>query len=493
MLDSFGARSVLRVGNREYEIFRLDQCREEGVATDRACPFRFGFCWKTCCGKKTAQTVTAEDIRCLADLEPARHLEREIAFMPGRVLLQDFTGVPAVVDLAAMRDAMAATGRRPRSDQPAAAGRTGHRPLGAGGRLRLRGRVPDQRRPGVRAQPGALRLPALGPEGLPELQGRAARHRHRPPGQPRIPGPRRLRRRQAAATAPHALPQAYPDTLVGTDSHTTMINGLGVLGWGVGGIEAEAAMLGQPVSMLIPQVVGFRLTGKLREGATATDLVLTVTEMLRKKGVVGKFVEFYGPGLPGLPLADRATIANMAPEYGATCGIFPVDAETLRYLRFTGRPEEQVALVEAYMQGAGPVPHRRHARSRVLRHAGTGPEHGRAEPRRAEAPAGPRAPWPTPSTRSAKRLQVIIQPGGPANAAQAGRALGRRGRQPHRRRRRGHDDAPRRAGAVGQRRSSRAATTAPSSSPPSPVAPTPPTPRSWSPPGCWRRRPSSAG
>ena len=159
-------------------------------------------------------------------------------------------------------------------------------------------------------------------------------------------------------------PAAYPDTLVGTDSHTTMINGLGVLGWGVGGIEAEAAMLGQPVSMLIPQVVGFRLHGKLREGATATDLVLTVTQMLRKKGVVGKFVEFFGAGLAALPLADRATIANMAPEYGATCGIFPVDAETLRYLRFTGRADEQVALVEAYAQGAGAVPHRRRRPSR---------------------------------------------------------------------------------------------------------------------------------
>src|SRR5207237_426907 len=148
-------------------------------------------------------------------------------------------------------------------------------------------------------------------------------------------------------------PLAYPDTVVGTDSHTTMINGLGVLGWGVGGIEAEAAMLGQPLSMLIPEVVGFRLRGRLPEGATATDLVLTVTEMLRRKGVVGKFVEFYGPGLADLPLADRATIANMAPEYGATCGIFPVDAETIRYLRFTGRPEPLIRLVEAYMKEQG--------------------------------------------------------------------------------------------------------------------------------------------
>ena len=181
--------------------------------------------------------------------------------------------------------------------------------------------------------------------------GRAARHRHRPPGQPRVPGARGLHRRRRRTAK--GLPQAYPDTLVGTDSHTTMVNGLGVLGWGVGGIEAEAAMLGQPMSMLIPQVVGFRLHGALREGSTATDLVLTVTEMLRKKGVVGKFVEFFGPGVAALSLADRATIANMAPEYGATCGIFPVDAETLRYLRFSGRPDEQVALVEAYAREQG--------------------------------------------------------------------------------------------------------------------------------------------
>ena len=158
--------------------------------------------------------------------------------------------------------------------------------------------------------------------------------------------------------------QAYPDTLVGTDSHTTMINGLGVLGWGVGGIEAEAAMLGQPMSMLIPQVVGFKLSGELPEGATATDLVLTVTEMLREHGVVGKFVEFYGPGLASLPLADRATIGNMSPEFGSTCAIFPIDAETLRYLEFSGRPPEQIELVEAYAQGAGPVARRATARSR---------------------------------------------------------------------------------------------------------------------------------
>ena len=189
------------------------------------------------------------------------------------------------------------------------------------------------------------------------------------------------------------MPLAYPDTLVGTDSHTTMINGLGVLGWGVGGIEAEAAMLGQPVSMLIPQVVGFKLHGQLPEGATATDLVLTVTQMLRKQGVVGKFVEFYGDGLAALPLADRATIANMAPEYGATCGIFPVDAETLRYLRFTGRPEAQVKLVEAYCKEQGLFHTAQDAGGGLLRDSpGAGPRHRRAEPGRADPAAGPRPP-----------------------------------------------------------------------------------------------------
>ena len=214
--------------------------------------------------------------------------------MPSRVLLQDFTGVPAVVDLAAMRDAMKRMGGDPTADQPAAARRAGHRSLGAGRRVRHAARAVAERRDRVPAQQGALRVPALGAVGVPQLRGGAARHRHRAPGEPRVPGARGLHRDEARHGQ---LASAYPDTLVGTDSHTTMINGLGVLGWGVGGIEAEAAMLGQPMSMLIPQVVGFRLHGALREGSTATDLVLTVTEMLRKKGVVGKFVEFFGPGV----------------------------------------------------------------------------------------------------------------------------------------------------------------------------------------------------
>ena len=273
---------------------------------------------------------------------------QEIAYRPARVLMQDFTGVPAVVDLAAMRDAMIDARRRPEEDQPAGAGRPRDRPLGPGRRLRQPGRLRAQRRARVRAQRRALRLPALGRRRRSTTSGSsrpapASATRSTSSTSPRSSGPRR----RATASSP------IPDTLVGTDSHTTMVNGLGVLGWGVGGIEAEAAMLGQPVSMLIPEVVGFRLTGKLPEGATATDLVLTVTQMLRKKGVVGKFVEFFGPGLANLPLADRATIANMAPEYGATCGFFPVDDETLDYLRLTGRDPSAIALVEAYAKAQG--------------------------------------------------------------------------------------------------------------------------------------------
>ena len=222
----------------------------------------------------------------------------------------------------------------------------------------------------------------MGREGVRQFQGGAAGHRHLPPGQPRIYRPER----SGPAPTRTARTVAYPDTLVGTDSHTTMVNGLGVLGWGVGGIEAEAAMLGQPVSMLIPEVVGFRLTGELKEGITATDLVLTVTQMLRAKGVVGRFVEFFGPGLDALSLADRATIANMAPEYGATCGFFPIDEQTHRLSALTGRDEDRIALVRGLCQGAGPVARRRRARSGVHRHARA--RHGHVEP----SLAGPKRP-----------------------------------------------------------------------------------------------------
>ena len=219
--------------------------------------------------------------------------------------------------------------------------------------------------------------------------------------------------------------QAYPDTLVGTDSHTTMINGLGVLGWGVGGIEAEAAMLGQPVSMLVPQVVGFKLTGKLNEGATATDLVLTVTQMLRKLGVVGKFVEFYGPGISELPLADRATISNMAPEYGATCGIFPVDAETLRYLRLTGRSDEQIALVEAYYKEQGLFHTAQSPEAEYTHDDRAGSLHGRAERCWTEASAGSRAAARRGHKLSRSNCRTCLAPNGNKNGVATGGALGR--------------------------------------------------------------------
>ena len=292
-------------------------------------------------------TVTADDIRFLAKWDAKAEPSREIAFMPARVLMQDFTGVPAVVDLAAMRDAMKMLGGDAEKINPLVPAELviDHSvqvdEYGSAKAYDLNAALEFQRNRERYAflkwgQTAFRNFSAVPP-------GMGICHQVNLEYLARVV----FTKEEDSATV------AYPDTLVGTDSHTTMINGLGVLGWGVGGIEAEAAMLGQPVSMLVPQVVGFRLTGKLREGATATDLVLTVTEMLRKFGVVGKFVEFYGPGISELPLADRATIANMAPEYGATCGIFPVDAETLKYLRLTGRSEEHIALTEAYYKAQG--------------------------------------------------------------------------------------------------------------------------------------------
>jgi aconitate hydratase len=293
--------------------------------------------------------VRPEDIEALASWDPAAKVEREIAFTPARVLLQDFTGVPAIVDLAAMRDAMVRMGGDPKRINPLLPAElvVDHSVQvdDFGSELSFR-RNADREFERNRERYAFLRWGQ-----------KAFRNFKVVPPDTGIVHQVNLEYLARVVfenpTPAGGAPWAYPDTLVGTDSHTTMVNGLGVLGWGVGGIEAEAAMLGQPVSMLIPEVVGFKLTGRLPEGSTATDLVLTVTEMLRKKGVVGKFVEFYGDGLAGLPLADRATIANMAPEYGATCGIFPVDAETIRYLRFTGRPEPLVRLVEAYVKEQG--------------------------------------------------------------------------------------------------------------------------------------------
>ena len=346
MMNSFASRDTLTSGNRSYTIFSLTALTARGFNLSRL-PFSLKILLENLLRREDGVNVTASDIEFLAKWDAKAEPSREIAYMPARVLMQDFTGVPAVVDLAAMRDAIRTLGGDPERVNPLAPAEL----------------VIDH---SVQVDEfGAVG--ALAANTLLEFQRNRERYAFLKWGQTAFrnfsavpPGMGICHQvnleylaRVVFTTEIDGELFAYPDTLVGTDSHTTMINGLGVLGWGVGGIEAEAAMLGQPVSMLIPQVVGFKLTGKLREGATATDLVLTVTQALRKLGVVGKFVEFFGPGVAELALADRATISNMAPEYGATCGIFPVDAETLRYLRLTGRSEEQIALVEAYYKAQG--------------------------------------------------------------------------------------------------------------------------------------------
>ena len=340
-MNSFKSKAVLTSGNRSFTIYRLPALAARGFNLARL-PFSLKILLENLLRREDGINVTAADIEFLANWDAKAEPSREIAYMPARVLMQDFTGVPAVVDLAAMRDAIKTLGGDPERVNPLAPAEL----------------VIDHS-----VQVDEYGTPAAyEANSLLEFQRNRERYAFLKWGQSAFrnfsavpPGMGICHQVNLEYLARVVFTEessggavAYPDTLVGTDSHTTMINGLGVLGWGVGGIEAEAAMLGQPVSMLIPQVVGYKLTGKLREGATATDLVLTVTQALRKLGVVGKFVEFYGDGLTQLPLADRATIGNMAPEYGATCGIFPVDAETLRYLRLSGRSEDQINLVEAY-------------------------------------------------------------------------------------------------------------------------------------------------
>ncbi len=340
-MNSFKSKAVLASGNRSYTIYRLTALADRGFNLARL-PFSLKILLENLLRREDGVNVTAADIEFLANWDAKAEPSREIAYMPARVLMQDFTGVPAVVDLAAMRDAIKTLGGDPERVNPLAPAELviDHSvqvdeygtPMAYEANSLLEFQRNRERYAFLKWGQSAFRNFSAVPPGMGICHQVNLEYLARVVFTAQIDG--------------ETL--AYPDTLVGTDSHTTMINGLGVLGWGVGGIEAEAAMLGQPVSMLIPQVVGYKLTGKLREGATATDLVLTVTQALRKLGVVGKFVEFYGDGLMQLPLADRATIANMAPEYGATCGIFPVDAETLRYLRLTGRSDEQIALVEAY-------------------------------------------------------------------------------------------------------------------------------------------------
>jgi aconitate hydratase len=344
--NSFASRATLTSGNKSYTIFRLPALSEKGFDLSRL-PFSLKILLENLLRREDGVNVTATDICFLANWDAKAEPSREIAYMPARVLMQDFTGVPAIVDLGAMRDAIKTLGGDPERVNPLVPAELviDHSvqvdEFGAAGSLAANTLLEFQRNREryafLKWGQTAFRNFSAVPPGMGICHQVNLEYLARVVFTTEIDGEH----------------FAYPDTLVGTDSHTTMINGLGVLGWGVGGIEAEAAMLGQAVSMLVPQVVGYKLTGKLREGATATDLVLTVTQALRKLGVVGKFVEFYGPGIAELPLADRATISNMAPEYGATCGIFPVDAETLRYLRLTGRSEEQINLVEAYYKEQG--------------------------------------------------------------------------------------------------------------------------------------------
>jgi len=345
-MDSFKSGSTLQVGSKEYEIYRIDALDKQGISTKHL-PFSLRILLENLLRTEDGRNVTAQEIRALAAWNSQSKPDKEIAFTPSRVLLQDFTGVPCVVDLGAMRDAMKRLG---------------------GDAARINPLQPVELVIDHSVQvdefgtPQAFQLNA-------ELEFLRNKERYAflrwgqtafknlaivPPDTGIVHQVNlEYLARVVFVQESNGKRTAYPDTLVGTDSHSTMVNGLGVLGWGVGGIEAEAAMLGQPVSMLIPLVVGVKLTGRLREGATATDLVLTITELLRKHGVVGKFVEYYGPGLQDLSLADRATIANMAPEYGATCGIFPVDKESLKYMKLTGRSDEQIALVEGYCKEQG--------------------------------------------------------------------------------------------------------------------------------------------
>lgn len=344
MKNSFSTRRQLEVNNKQYEIYDLKQALGDQIGR---LPFSLKILLENLLRYEDGVNTTPDDIQALIDWDPKAAPSKEIAFTPSRVVMQDFTGVPAVVDLAAMRDAMKALGGDADVINPLSPAelvidhsvQVDH--FGSDNALDLNSAIEYQRnkerysflRWGQKAfKDFAVVPPSTGIVHQVNLEYLA---------------------RVVFGQTNDGVLQAYPDTVVGTDSHTTMINGVGVLGWGVGGIEAEAAMLGQPVTMLIPQVVGFKLSGRLAEGATATDLVLVIVEMLRKHGVVGKFVEFFGDGLAHLPLADRATIANMAPEYGATCGIFPVDQETLNYLELSNRSAEQIALVEAYAKAQG--------------------------------------------------------------------------------------------------------------------------------------------
>ncbi len=345
--NSLATKSELKVGNKTYQYYSLEKARKDHFAQIERLPFSLKILFENLLRFEDGNTVTVDDIKALAEWTNTKTSQHEIAYRPTRVLMQDFTGVPAVVDLAAMRTALEKMGQNPDKVSP----------LSPVDLVIDHSIMVDKF-----ATPNALKFNTEI-----EMERNNERYQFLRWGQKAFanfrvvpPGTGICHQVNLEYLGKTVWSQeingesfAYPDTLVGTDSHTTMINALGVLGWGVGGIEAEAAMLGQPVSMLIPEVVGLKLVGKLKEGITATDLVLTVTQLLRAEGVVGKFVEYYGPGLADLPLADRATISNMSPEYGATCGFFPVDAETIRYLELTGRTQEEIELVKAYSKSQG--------------------------------------------------------------------------------------------------------------------------------------------
>src|SRR5499425_3864415 len=354
-LDSFKCCRTLKVGSKTYAYYSLPAAEKNGLKGISRLPFSLKVLLENLLRHEDGRSVKADDIRAIAEWLKARTSTREIAYRPARVLMQDFTGVPAVVDLAAMRDAMEHLGGVPKKinplvpvdlviDHSVAVNFFGHRDS-------FKRNVEEEYKQNQERY-RFLKWAQLSFENF----------RVVPPGTGICHQVNLEYLAQTVCSTKAAIKfadkssaseLAFPDTVVGTDSHTTMVNGLSVLGWGVGGIEAEAAMLGQPVSMLIPRVVGFKLNGSMPDGTTATDLVLTITQMLRKHGVVGKFVEFYGTGVSAVPVANRATIGNMSPEFGSTCAIFPIDAETISYLAMTGRTPEQVALVEAYAKEQG--------------------------------------------------------------------------------------------------------------------------------------------
>ena len=377
-VNSFGARDTLKVGDKSYQIYRLD-----AVSNTEKLPYSLKVLAENLLRNEDGKDITKGHIEAIANWDPKAEPSIEIQYTPARVVMQDFTGVPCIVDLATMREAVGDLGGNPDKVNPLAPADLviDHSVIadlfGTADAFERNVEIEYQRN-GERYQ--FLRWG----------QGAFDDFKVVPPGtgivhQVNIEYLAHVVMSRADGAGKVT---AYPDTCVGTDSHTTMVNGLGVLGWGVGGIEAEAAMLGQPVSMLIPRVVGFKLTGEIKPAVTATDVVLTVTEMLRKHGVVGKFVEFYGDGVAGVPLANRATLGNMSPEFGSTAAIFPIDQETIEYLKFTGRKPEQLALVEAYAKEQG-LWHDPEPRAGVLRISRARPVHCGAVDRRAQASTGP--------------------------------------------------------------------------------------------------------